>query len=153
VAVLGMVHALAGIVGSLVVGAIGSRVSARTLISWPSILAGVALLVRFNVPVVWVAIALATVGGVLSVASAVGTETLAQERTPDHLRGRVFGSLQATIWLLSLLGAVVGGVLGETIGIVPALDVAAALTGLSGIVVLLAMPADAPRTVAVETDP
>ena len=140
VAVLGMVHAVAGIVGSLVVGAIGSRVSPRTLIAWPSIVAGIVLLVRFNVPVVWVAIALSAVGGVTSVAAAVGTDTLAQERTPEPLRGRVFGSLQGTIWVLSLLGALVGGVLGEVVGIVPALDLAATLTGLAGVLVLVAMP-------------
>jgi MFS family permease len=83
---------------------------------------------------------LSVVGGVTAVASSVGVETLAQERTPEHVRGRVFGSLQASIWLASLLGAVVGGVLGEVAGLVPALDLAAALVGLSGAVVLAMIP-------------
>ena len=75
------------------------------------------LLVKFNVPVLWLTIALSAIGGVTAVASSVGVETLAQERTPEHVRGRVFGSLQASIWLSSLLGAVVGGVLGEVLSV------------------------------------
>ena len=74
--------------------------------------------------------------GITAVASSVGVETLAQERTPEHVRGRVFGSLQATIWLMSLLGAVAGGLVGEVVGLMPALDLAAALVLLSGVVVL-----------------
>jgi MFS family permease len=81
---------------------------------------------------------------VSSVASAVGAETLAQQRVVDEYRGRVFGSLQATIGLLSLLGAFVGGVLGEIVGVVPMLDVAAVLTALAGAVVLVAIPREVP---------
>jgi MFS family permease len=140
VALLSMVSSLSGIAGSLVVGALGHRASPRHLIGWGSALAGVLLLVKFNVPVLWLAVALSVVGGVTAVASSVGVETLAQERTPEHVRGRVFGSLQASIWLASLLGAAVGGVLGEVAGLVPALDLAAALVGLSGAVVLAMIP-------------
>jgi MFS family permease len=141
VALLSMTSSLSGIAGSLVVGAIGHRVQARTLIAWASTLAGLLLLVKFNVPVLGVAVALSAVSGVTAVAASVGVETLAQERTPERVRGRVFGSLQASIWLASLLGAVVGGVVGELVGLVPALDLASVLVSLSGVVVLLAIPA------------
>ena len=137
IAVLTTTSSLAGIVGSVVVGGLGRRASARALIGWGSLVAGVVLLLRFNLPFLWVAVALSAVGGVTAVASSVGVETLAQERTPEHLRGRVFGSLQATVWLASLLGAVVGGVVGELVGLLPALDLASVLVGLSGAVVLL----------------
>jgi hypothetical protein len=101
-----------------------------------SIGAGMLLLVRFNVPVLEVAVALSLAGGVLAVASAVGVESLAQQRVPAAYRGRVFGSLQAVIWLMSLLGAAVGGVGAELIGIVPMLDIASVLTLVAGVVVL-----------------
>jgi MFS family permease len=104
------------------------------------VLAGLLLVVRFHVPVLGVAVTLSAVSGVTAVASSVGVETLAQERTPEHLRGRVFGSLQATVWLASLLGAVVGGVVGDVVGLLPALDLASALVGLSGVVVLVLVP-------------
>ena len=141
VAVITMTHSVAGIVGSLLVGTWGSRFSARTLMGWGSVIAGVLLLVKFNVPVLWLTLALSAIGGATAVASSVGVETLAQERTPEHVRGRVFGSLQAFIWLASLLGAVVGGVLGELTSVLVAINVAAALVTVAGVVVLLAIPA------------
>jgi len=141
VAVITMTHSVAGIVGSLLVGTWGGRFSARTLMGWGSVIAGVLLLVKFNVPALWLTLALSAIGGATAVASSVGVETLAQERTPEHVRGRVFGSLQAFIWLASLLGAVVGGVLGELTSVLVAINVAAGLVTVAGVVVLLAIPA------------
>jgi MFS family permease len=136
------VHAVAGIAGAIGVGALGGRASPRVLIGWSSLIAGVSLLVRFNLPVVWVALVLSGLSGVLSVASSVGAETLAQQRVPERLRGRVFGSLQSTTWLLSLLGAAAGGAIGALAGVIPALDVASILVGVSGLVVLIAVSKD-----------
>ena len=152
VAVLTMTHSVAGIVGSLVVGTLGARFSARVLMGWGSVIAGVLLLVKFNVPVLWLAIALSAIGGVTAVASSVGVETLAQERTPEQVRGRVFGSLQASIWLASLLGAVVGGVLGEVLSVLFAINVAGILVTVAGVVVLLAIPAGA-RADVIRSEP
>ena len=104
VALLMTTSSLAGIAGALVVGSAGARVPARTLIGWSSVVAGALLLLRFHIPSLWVAVALTALAGIPAVASAVGVETLAQERTPERLRGRVFGSLQATVWLMSLVG-------------------------------------------------
>ncbi len=142
-----MTSSIAGIVGSLLVGAIGGRVPARELMGWGSVVAGVLLVLKFNIPVLWLTIALSAIGGVTAVASSVGVETLAQERTPEHVRGRVFGSLQASIWLSSLLGAVVGGVLGEVLSVVFAVNVASALVTLSGVVVLLSIPRGRPDVI------
>ncbi len=143
-AILMTAHAISGIVGALLVGTMGARIPPRLLAGWASILAGVLLRVRFNVPVVAVAVALSLVQGALAVGSAVGVEALAQERVPVAFRGRVFGSLQASIWLMSLLGAVAAGVGAEVLGLLPMLDVAAGLTILAGIVVLGALPVGTP---------
>jgi MFS family permease len=140
VAVLTMTHSVAGIAGSLLVGILGGRVSARVLMGWGSVIAGTLLLVKFNVPLLWLTVVLTAVGGVTAVASSVGVETLAQERTPEHVRGRVFGSLQAFIWLASLLGAAIGGALGELSSVLIAINVAAVLVTVAGVVVLLAIP-------------
>ena len=152
VAVLTVTHSVAGIVGSLVVGTLGARFSARVLMGWGSVIAGVLLLVKFNVPVLWLAIALSAIGGVTAVASSVGVETLAQQRTPEEVRGRVFGSLQASVWLASLLGAVVGGVLGEVLSVLFAINVAGILVTVAGVVVLLAIPVG-PRADVIRTEP
>ena len=58
VAALSMTHSLAGIVGSLLVGRYGARLAPRQLIGWPSILAGIWLLLQYNVAVLWVAVVL-----------------------------------------------------------------------------------------------
>jgi MFS family permease len=130
------VHALFGIAGTLAVGHLGVRVAARDLIGWSSLVAGVALTLRFSVPSVPLAYALTPVTGVTSVVAAVGVQTLVQQGVRDEYRGRVFGALGASGALLSLAGAVVGGTAAELVGLVPMLDVAAALVAVSGVVVL-----------------
>ena len=132
------VHAASGIVGSLLVGGLGRLLRPRDLIGWGSLVAAAALALRYNVPSVALALALSAVVGVTSVASSIGAETLAMQSVPDEFRGRVFGSLTATLGLLSLAGAAAGGLLAEAVGIVPMLNVAVALTALAGLVVLRA---------------
>jgi MFS family permease len=132
------VHAASGILGSLLVGRFGRRFRPRDLIAWGSVVAGAALALRYNVPSVSLALAMSAVAGVTSVASSIGVETLAMQTVRDELRGRVFGSLNATLGLLSLAGAAASGVLAEVVGIVPMLNVAAALIVLAGLVVLRA---------------
>jgi MFS family permease len=132
------VHAASGIVGSLLVGQLGRLLRPRDLIGWGSLVAAAALALRYNLPSVALALAMSAVVGVTSVASSIGAETLAMQSVPDAYRGRVFGSLNATLGLLSLAGAAAGGLLAEIVGIVPMLNVAAGLTALAGLVVLRA---------------
>jgi MFS family permease len=132
------VHAAFGIMGTIATGAVARRVVPRLMIGWSCIVAAVALGVRFNVSSLPVAYALTAVSGVTSVASAVGVQTLVQQAVRAGFRGRVFGALGASGALLSLGGAVVGGALGDVLGVRPMLDVASALVAISGVVVLRA---------------
>jgi MFS family permease len=129
-------HAVAGVLGAVVVGHTGLRVGPIALAGWTSIAAAAALAVRYNVPSVPLALALSFVGGLTSVASAIGVETLIQRTVRDEYRGRVFGALGATAALLSLLGATLGGALAELVGTVPMLNVASGLIAVAGLVVL-----------------
>jgi predicted MFS family arabinose efflux permease len=137
--------AASGIVGTLLVGRFGRRLSPRVLMGWSSVLAGALLLVRFNIASVGLAFALSIPNGITAVASAVGVETLVQQSVRPELRGRIFGALGASGALLSLLGAAVGGALAEVVGIVTMLNVASVLTLGAGLVVLRAFPAGARR--------
>jgi predicted MFS family arabinose efflux permease len=130
------VHAAAGIAGSLLVGRFGRRFTPRDLIGWGSVVAGAALALRYNFPSVALAFAMSAVAGLTSVASSTGVETLAMQSVRDELRGRVFGSLNATLSLLSLAGAALAGLVAEIVGIVPMLNVAAALIAAAGLLVL-----------------
>jgi len=132
------VHAASGIVGSLLVGRFGRRFTPRDLIGWGSVVAGGALALRYNIPTVALALAMSALAGITSVASSIGVETLAMQSVQDELRGRVFGSLNATLGLLSLAGATVAGLVAEIIGIVPMLNIATALIALAGVLVLRA---------------
>lgn len=129
-------HAATGIAGTVLVGRFGAPLAPRTLIGWGSIVAGTALAIRYNVPIVPLAFATAAVAGITSVASNIGVETLAQRAVREEYRGRVFGSLQATVFLMSLLGAIAGGALAEVVGTVTMLNVAAGITIFAGLIVL-----------------
>lgn len=131
-------HAGFGIAGTLLVGRFGDRFSPRHLMGWGSVIAGVCLIVRFDVPWLPLALVLAAVTGVTSVVSAVGVETLVQRSVRDEHRGRVYGALGANGALLSLAGAALGGLGAERVGVVPMLDVASCLVLVSGLVVLRA---------------
>ena len=131
-------HAATGILGTLVVGRFGAPWPPRALIGYTSLVAGAALAVRYNLPAVPVAVAMAAVGGATSVVSSVGVETLAQRTVRDEYRGRVYGSLVASGALLSLAGAATAGLLAEVVGIVTMLNVATALIVVAGVVVLRA---------------
>ena len=107
-----------------------------------------AVAVKYSVPFLPLALVLSAVSGITSVASSVGVETLAQRTVGDEYRGRVFGALGASGALLSLTGAVTAGVLAEVVGIVPMLNVSAALIVLAGLVVLRAYARAQERPVA-----
>lgn len=139
------VHAASGILGSLFVGSLGRRFTPRDLMGWGSLIAAAALGLRHNLPYVVLALALSAIVGVTSVASSIGAETLAMQSVRDEFRGRVFGSLNATLGLLSLSGALAGGLLAELFGIVPMLNVATALTAIAGLVVLVKLDTVAER--------
>ena len=135
-------HAAAGIVGTLLVGRFGVRAAPHLLIGWTGFVAGAALVVRYNLPAVPLALAMAAVVGATSVVSSIGVETLAQRAVRDEYRGRVYGALGASGALLSLSGATVGGALAEIVGIVPMLNVSATLIVFSSVVVLWAFSPD-----------
>jgi MFS family permease len=138
-------HAASGIVGTLLVGGLGRRFAPRELIGWTSLAAGGFLVVKYNLPSVPLALAMSALGGMTSVISSVGVETLVQRGVPNEQRGRVFGALGASGAFLSLAGAMVGGALAEVVGTVTMLNVAAVLIVVAGLIVLRAF---APRTAA-----
>lgn len=138
-AVLLTAHSVAGIVSSFALGTWGSRFSPRLLVGWMSFVAGGALIVKFDIPAVGLAIALSLLGGATSVISSIAIETLAQSTVREDFRGRVFAALGASGALFSLAGAVVGGVAAHALGVTPMLNVAAGLVIASGVVVLYAL--------------
>jgi MFS family permease len=78
--------------------------------------------------------------GFPSVAGQTGRQSLIQERVVDAYRGRVFGALGAVLGVSMLIGFAIGGVLGDSIGLVPVLSASALVRILGGLIVLKFMP-------------
>ena len=129
------IHAALGITATLVVSRLDARMSPRALIGGTTAVAAVATGLKYGLPSLPLAAAMTAIQGFTSVASAVGVETLAMNVVRADVRGRVFGSLNATLMLSSLLGAATAGVLGDLVGLTPMLSLSAALIGVSAIVV------------------
>lgn len=75
--------------------------------------------------------------GLAAAGTGASLHTLLQGGVPDAYRGRVFAALGTLSAVLELLSVGLAGVLGETLGIVPLLNAAAAITILAGLTALL----------------
>jgi MFS family permease len=131
-ATLGVVLAASG-PGALL-GALVASWSARRLGVGPTIIFGAivgglgTLLVAFagQLPAT-VALVIAGwfVGGVGGTVYNITTVSLRQAITPDHLQGRMNATMRFLIWGTIPLGSLLGGALGETIGLGPTLVIGA----------------------------
>jgi MFS family permease len=119
-------QAVGGLLGGVLVGAVGRRVSLAALIGWSAICFGLGDLALFNAPTVLpgFAVSLALIGlvGVIGVGYLTGVTTVLQTHVPDSYRGRVRGAWGTTGALLGLLGTAVAGSLGDRLGPVAILN-------------------------------
>jgi len=107
------IRGVAGIVGSLVIARVATRVRADRLLSLCVLAVGLELLVVAWAASFWVFCALMVAVGPAISGINVGITTIVQRETRDAWRGRVF-SLVATTWgLLTVVGTVGGSALGE----------------------------------------
>ena len=134
-------QAVGGIVGGLLVTALGHRVGARALFAWGAVAFGALDLVLFLYPlvhpVVWPAVVVIALVGLPAAAVFAGALTVFQLATSDEVRGRVFGAV-TTVQNAAMLGStlVVGALAGRA-GIVPVIAVQGAVYVLCGVIVLL----------------
>ncbi len=132
---LSSAQAIGGVVGGLVIGHFGQRLTPRVLIG---LLAGVGLstlvLVRF--PSLPLALGLGALVGIPAVGYSVGFTTLLQNSTSDRYRGRIFGTYATTWALLALVGQGMGSVLGDRLGSSRLLNVEGVLNIIAGMLAL-----------------
>ena len=100
-------QAVGGIVGGLLVSALGHRVSPRALFGWGAVAFGLGDLALFLYPLVtdqiWPAVVIIALVGLPGAALFAGAMTVFQLGTDDRVRGRVFGAL-TTVQNLAMLG-------------------------------------------------
>ena len=109
------------------------------------LLAGVVFIVRANVPVLPVTMALEFLLYVPVIVLIVSQQTLLQRSVADEYRGRILGALATTNALLALVGLGIAGVGVPVVGIVPLLDLAGALWVGAGFLALARLRAADPR--------
>jgi hypothetical protein len=124
----------------LLLGQVGHFFQPAHLWGTSSVLAGFLLLLMFNLPSLPLALTLSFLLGLPTVGSRAGQHTMLQQSVPDRYRGRVYGTLGTIGALLEVMSVGLASALGDRVGIVPLLNVAAGLTLLAGITTLMTLP-------------
>ncbi len=132
--------ALGGLLGGVLLGRWGSSLKPGPLFGYSCVVAGGMLLVMYNLTSLPVILGLALLKSVPLVGCGVGLDTLFQTGVPDRYRGRVYGALSTTNALLGLVALGLAGFLGESVGIVPMLSLAAGITIFAGGLALVLLP-------------
>jgi MFS family permease len=137
---LSTIGAVGGLAGGVLIGWLGNRIAPRYIVGWGTLIVGGFMLVLYNQTRLELAAVLTCLMTVVVIASNVAATSLLQAGTPDEYRGRIYGALGTTNALIGLVSVGLAGALGEVLGIVPMLDVAAGITALAGILGLLLLP-------------
>jgi MFS family permease len=134
-------QAIGGVIGGLLIGKVGGRIHPLRLIALCGALDGLLLLIIINGGSLALALVLIAIAGVPVVGFFVSAQTLAQQRTEDKYRGRVFGAFGTVAALMTLLGILISGVLGDYLGIVATMSLGSVLYIVAGVVALVLRPA------------
>ncbi len=130
--ILATAQGIGGLLGGLVVGAIGRMAAPERLIGLALLALGGAVLMMVNVPIIALAVVLFALAGMATVAKGVGARTLLQGRVADQYRGRILGAIGTTGAVLTLGGMGLASGLSDRLGVVLVLDVAAGFWLLAG---------------------
>ena len=137
---LSTIGAVGGLLGGVLIGWLGNRIAPRYIVGWGTLIVGLFMLVIYNQTRLESAAVLICLMTVVVIGANVAATSLLQAGTPDQYRGRIYGALGTTNALIGLVAVGLAGALGEVVGIVPMLDVAAAITALAGVLGLVLLP-------------
>jgi predicted MFS family arabinose efflux permease len=132
--------AVGSLLGSLVIRTATAALGHRTLLATNALTQAVQIVVpvlTHDVVAIGVAFALGGLGVALW---NVGTVTMRQQIVPEHLLGRVISSHRLVAWGSLALGALAGGLVAQTAGLVTVFCGAAAVT-LTGALALVPLTA------------
>jgi predicted MFS family arabinose efflux permease len=126
-AVIGLIYAVSGpgaLIGSILAGWCSRRFGLGTTIIGSIFIAGVSnlLIPLASGPPLLVTAMLMTpmlVGGAASPIYNINQVSLRQAITPDHVQGRMNASVRFLVWGTIPIGALLGGTLGQTVGLWP----------------------------------
>jgi predicted MFS family arabinose efflux permease len=137
------VQGIGGVLGGVLVGALGARLSAARLLAWSMLAFGLLDLAMWNVPALTSAeplyLGAFIAAGIVAVPVLSGLTTLIQTGVADAYLGRVFGTFVTTFNGFQALGMLLGGLLADPIGVVPVLNGQAVLYLLCGVIAPLTL--------------
>jgi predicted MFS family arabinose efflux permease len=116
-----------GLVGGLLIGALGETVRPARLLTLCLTVFGGLLLITFNVPELSLVLVLVTLVGVAAAGWQISIQAMLQSSVTDAYRWRIFGAFGTVTALLGLAGMALAGGLAGSVGALPLLDVSAAL--------------------------
>ena len=138
------VQAIGGIIGGLLAGKVSERISTARLYGWAEVVLAIVIAIRYNIPDIPILFVMTLIVGLPAAMGIAALDTLFQRNVPNTHMGRIYGALNSTVGITSLFGVLgISGILGEVLGIVPVLNIAAGITMLTGFVALLFLPAKA----------
>ena len=147
-------QAAGALVGGVAIGRLGRNWAPTRLIAVSLLVIGLLTVITFNLPYIAVVMSTLFLIGLFVPAAFVTAETLLQSNTRDEYRGRIFGTLGTTLALASLIGMVLAGFWGDSLGTVNVLNLASAVYISSGLIALVMLrqpsPKPAPGVVAAE---
>ena len=146
------VRGVAGILGGLVMSAVGGKFKPNHLIPFGLVTTGIGLVAMVFWPIYAVSLLIMILLSVPIMTWLISSQTWIQTHAPDAFRGRVFGVLETFSALLMLLGMAFASGLGETLGISNTLYVGGAIYILSGILAaVLLLGINQPAEISLET--
>lgn len=129
---------LGGLLGTVLVGALSARLSAKRMVMGGGVIAGLILLLMVNQPSIYAAMGMILFAMIAIVAFDVGLTTLIQLGSDDANRGRVSGLMQTTMAAAQLVAIGATSMFADRVGAVVMLDLAAVLFSIGGLVALFA---------------
>lgn len=135
-----MAQGVGGLMGGLLVGQIGNRISPRHLSALGLVVTGIVIFAIISIPRSILVLPIMLVGGIAAAAWFISSETLLQMGVSDQFRGRIFGTFATTSALASLVGMGLAGMLTDLIGLVPILSISGSLYVASGILAWIMLP-------------
>ena len=115
-------QAVGGLIGGLLVGWMGRRIKPNLLIALLAI-NGFFILFLVNLPSFPLSIGLLFLAGIPITGYSIGINTLLQQNVADEFRGRIFGTLGASMAIFLLIGQGLASGLGDHFGPAPMLNI------------------------------
>jgi len=131
------VRGVAGILGGLVIGAVGSKFEPSILIPFGLIGTGIGLVAMVLWPIYAISLLIMILISVPLMAWLISSQTWIQTHAPKEYRGRVFGVYGTFSALLMLVGMAFASGMGDTLGIANTLYFGGVIYVLSGFLAVI----------------